>query len=211
MNSVIERDNEVRPSLAPTEFWDIIAYMYYLNYNSEPGRADRGKEVFSSKGCIQCHALEPPQAEGKPGKAVYEMGDFSSAVTLAVAVWNHGTSMVQRMSQQNMRWPEFDGREVADLVEFVRFRTGSSVSGGMVVPGDTKRGSALFNSKGCINCHRSGAKTSNTRSRPRRLRNGDQYELAGGKAVGPPIPGCRRPLHPAGCPIRGFRSKRWST
>ena len=161
MNAVIEHDQEVRPSLAPTDFRDIIAYLYYLNYNSEPGRVDRGEEVFSSKGCIQCHAMEPPQAKGKPGKAVYEMQNFSSPVTLAVAVWNHGTNMIQRMSQQNIRWPEFDGREVADLVEFIRFRTGSSLAGGMVVPGDTKRGSALFNSKGCINCHRSGAKTSN--------------------------------------------------
>jgi mono/diheme cytochrome c family protein len=161
MNAVLVRDNEARPSLTPTDFKDIIAYLYYLNYNSEPGKAENGQKVFSDKKCIQCHALDPLQVKDKRVRAVYEMQDFSSTVTLAVAVWNHGTNMIQRMADLNIRWPEFTGREVADLVEFIRYRAGVSVASEMVVPGDPGKGRALFGSKGCANCHQPGSAKSN--------------------------------------------------
>ena len=158
MNAVLESNNETRASLTATEFRDIIAYLYYLNYNSEPGKPENGEKVFSAKGCIQCHAIEPLQAKNKPGKAVYEMHNFSGPVTLAVAVWNHGTNMSQVMSQRHIRWPEFQAKDVADLVEFIRSRSGAPSDAEMIVPGDPARGQALFNRKSCAGCHKSDPK-----------------------------------------------------
>ncbi|HYK87537.1 MAG TPA: c-type cytochrome [Acidobacteriota bacterium] len=160
MNAVLERDNERRASLSAAEFRDIISYLYYLNYNSEPGQADSGEKIFSSRGCIQCHATEPLHAKGKPGKAVYEMQQFTGPVALAVAVWNHGGSMFARMSQMRIPWPQFQGKEVADLVAFLRSSNRAYCDTGMVVPGDSSRGQNLFRSKGCGSCHQSETNTS---------------------------------------------------
>ncbi len=160
MNAVIERDNEARSLLSAMQFRDIIAYLYYLNYNSEPGEAGLGEKIFRSRGCFQCHAADPLEAAGKPGRAVYEMSQFTGPVALAVAIWNHGNDMFTYMSQKRMPWPQFQGKEVADLVAFLRASTRTPTEMEMVVPGDPARGRTLFNSKGCGGCHKSGTSPS---------------------------------------------------
>jgi mono/diheme cytochrome c family protein len=160
MNAVLEREHETRATLTAQDFRDIIAYLYYLNYNTEPGNADNGEKIFSAKGCIQCHALEPLQAKDMPGRAIYEMQQFSGPVTLAVAVWNHGTNMFERMKQKNMHWPEFQGKEVADLVAFIRSRNRPVPDSAMTVPGEPARGQILFNTKACGGCHKPEAQGS---------------------------------------------------
>ncbi|MGD0309622.1 MAG: c-type cytochrome [Acidobacteriota bacterium] len=156
MNAVIERDNEARTLLSTTQFRDIIAYLYYLNYNSEPGEAGMGEKIFRSRDCIQCHATDPLQAAGKPGRAIYEMSQFTGPVALAVAVWNHGNGMFTYMSQKRIQWPQFQEKEVADLVAFLRASNRTPTEMEMVVPGDPTRGRTLFGSKGCGSCHKSG-------------------------------------------------------
>jgi mono/diheme cytochrome c family protein len=155
MNAVLERDSEARASLTATQFRDIISYLYYLNYNSEPGETDNGGKIFVSRGCIQCHATDPLQTKGKPGRAVYEMSQFTGPVALAVGVWNHGNDMFTYMAQKRIQWPQFQGKEVADLVTFLRASNRTPTEMEMIVPGDPSRGQTLFSSKGCAGCHKS--------------------------------------------------------
>jgi mono/diheme cytochrome c family protein len=154
MNAVIEHSNGSRQSLTATQFRDIIAYLYYLNYNLEPGEAGRGQKVFNSRGCVQCHATYPLQAAGKPGKALYEMSQFTGPVALAVAIWNHGGSMFKYMEEKRIPWPQFQEKEIADLVAFLRAGSRQRQPE-MVVPGEPSRGRELFSSKGCGGCHTS--------------------------------------------------------
>jgi cytochrome c2 len=154
MNLEMERDDQPRPLLSATEFRDIVSYLYYVNYNSEPGDAGVGRAVFASKGCGQCHATEPIHGKDKPGRAVYEMAQFQDAITLAVAVWNHGTSMSNALLENRMQWPEFQDKEVVHLVAYIRSRNAASATE-MSVPGDPQRGHALFAAKSCLGCHKS--------------------------------------------------------
>lgn len=157
MNAVIERDNEARQLLTATQFRDIIAYLHYLNYNTEPGEIRNGEKIFNSRGCIQCHASDPLQAAGRPGRALYEMSQFTGPVALAVAIWNHGDNMFSYMEQKRIPWPQFQGKEVADLVAFLRASNRTPMEMEMVVPGDPSSGKVLFSSKGCIECHTSSS------------------------------------------------------
>lgn len=156
MNVMLERDKVQRIALEPTEIKDIIAYLYYLNYYAEPGDSVLGGAIVREKGCTRCHAVEPLQAEGMPGRGVYEMSQFQGAIALAVAVWNHGTEMFQRMARQRIQWPEFKGKEVAHLVAYIRSLNAPTRSAGMELRGDPTRGRALFASKSCSHCHTTG-------------------------------------------------------
>lgn len=156
MNAMRMSEKQERNPLTAGEFRDIIAYLYYLNYCSETGDAALGQEVFLKKGCSQCHALEPLRSAKKSGRPVYEMGRFQAPVNLAVAVWNHGTSMIQSISKERMRWPEFQDREVADLVAFLRSRNAAPPETDMVLPGDPSRGQGLLRAKSCVFCHNPG-------------------------------------------------------
>jgi mono/diheme cytochrome c family protein len=154
MNAMLASERQERNTLTASEFRDIIAYLYYLNYNSETGEETLGQEVFFKKGCSQCHTVEPLQGSGKPGRPVYEMGQFQVPVNLAVAVWNHGTRMFQTITKEHMRWPEFQDKEVTGLVAFIRSRNAVPRESDLVLPGDPRRGQALFESKSCVSCHR---------------------------------------------------------
>src|SRR5512135_3421481 len=46
MNAVLERDHETPAALTAAHFRDIIAYLYYLNYNAEPAEAASGEKIF---------------------------------------------------------------------------------------------------------------------------------------------------------------------
>jgi len=158
MNAMLLSEKQQRNILTAGEFRDIIAYLYYLNYNSETGDATLGQGVFLKKGCSQCHAIEPLQGANKPGRPVYEMGHFQAPVNLAVAVWNHGTSMFQTISKERTLWPEFQDKKVAHLVAFIRSRNAVPRESDMVLPGDPARGQALLDAKSCASCHKLGVK-----------------------------------------------------
>jgi len=160
MNALLVRDKQPRNSLTAAEFRDIIAYLYYLNYNSESGDPASGEDVFLKKGCIKCHVTEPLEGakKQKPGRPVYEMVQFQTPVNLAVGVWNHGPGMFRTMSTESMRWPEFQDKEVTHLVAFIRSRNGAPRDSDMVPPGDPSRGQVLFAAKSCVSCHKYGIK-----------------------------------------------------
>jgi mono/diheme cytochrome c family protein len=160
MNAMLASEKQERIALTASEFRDIIAYLYYLNYSSENGEQSLGQEVFFKKGCSQCHAVEPLQGATKPGRPVYEMGQFQVPVNLAVAVWNHGTSMFQTITKEHLRWPEFQDKEVTNLVAFIRSKNAVARESDMVLPGDPGRGRVLFESKSCVTCHKPGAQAS---------------------------------------------------
>lgn len=153
MNAARTEDKIEATILTAGQFRDIVAYLYYLNYYSEPGDSKHGKDIFLAKGCIQCHALTPLQDQGKPGRPVYEMRGFRGATPLAVALWTHGPEMTGALKTQRAPWPEFRDQEVVDVVEFIRSHSSSTGSREMTIPGDPLRGRTVFSAKGCAGCH----------------------------------------------------------
>lgn len=106
------------PTLTGQEMADLVAFLYTLQYFAEPGNAARGREVFERKGCAACHGVSGRGGAGAPdltktlGKA--------SPIEIAAAMWNHGSAMAQEARARGVPWPNLDGRDLADLVEFLR-------------------------------------------------------------------------------------------
>jgi mono/diheme cytochrome c family protein len=65
---------------------------------------------------------------------------------------NHAGSMVGPISSTIGQWPQFSGNEMSDLIAYVSSSTPRPAINPHAIPGDPKRGWAVFQSR-CIQCH----------------------------------------------------------
>ena len=154
MRAAMEPEKEKTITLNPSEIRDIIAYLYFLNYYKEPGDEALGRNIFLDRSCRSCHAIDP-STEAKLAPAVYQMVNFHGPISLAVALWNHGESMLQRMAERRIPWPQFKAKEVADLVSYIRAGNDLVPLMQKQLPGNPARGRQLFTSRSCADCHES--------------------------------------------------------
>lgn len=117
-----------------------------------PGDARKGWQVFSDKGCIQCHVM------GDTGKAIIAQ-DLSKSTAahlssggLAAAMWNHAPEMWEKMSAKWITFKKFEHTEMADLFAFIYFIRY------LDPPGNPDKGRAVLKTKGCTECHSIGGK-----------------------------------------------------
>jgi mono/diheme cytochrome c family protein len=132
---------------------DLFASFYSARYFEVPGDAGRGKRLFADKSCTNCHGLTTsPNAAAKP---VSEWQQVADPVALVGAMWNHSPAMWSELSKKKIAWPSLNPQELSDLLNYLR-----NVSPAMrnakptfrITTGDN--GAKLFESKGCINCHK---------------------------------------------------------
>jgi cytochrome c551/c552 len=145
------------PKLNESELANLVAYLFSISYFDEPGDAVRGKAVFERSGCQKCHQVGG--AGAKIGPSLDKMKQYGSPLFLAQAMWNHGLGMSRSMERLGLKRPTFEGSEIADLLKYlhsVSHVTDESVS--YMIPGSPKNGEKLFQTKGCINCHKIGGK-----------------------------------------------------
>jgi mono/diheme cytochrome c family protein len=147
----IERVKMVRPNLTGQEFFEISAYLYFLKFFDEPGNPSQGRSLFNEKGCSACHPLSGKGKEGEPG--LDEFPQNITPVFLSRVIWNHGPNMIAQMVKLGMKWPEFHGTEMMDLLEFIKGNAKGPRETAFISPGNPKEGKRVFSSKGCIKCH----------------------------------------------------------
>ncbi|MEW6377232.1 MAG: c-type cytochrome [Thermodesulfobacteriota bacterium] len=151
MISGMERGKIIKPNLTGQEFTEISAYLYFLKFFDEPGNPTQGRSVFNEKGCGTCHPLIGKGKGGEPG-----LDGFSqniSPVFLSQVIWNHGPDMIARMVQLGIKWPEFKGTEMMDLLEYIKANARGAKEATFITPGNPREGKQVFASKGCIKCH----------------------------------------------------------
>jgi cytochrome c551/c552 len=139
-----------RPHFNKKEMSDLIYFIYYLRYLGEPGSVSNGTKLLTSKGCINCH-----QVSGRDGSAAPDFAklqQFASPVYMAQAMWNHGPSMMEKMEELKINYPEISGENIADITAYIRQSTLTSTEIRMS-PGNPSKGKLVFTKKGCINCH----------------------------------------------------------
>jgi len=111
-----------------------------------PGDADRGAEVFQTRGCVGCHSIH-----GKGGNGAPDLGGGAdrglSPYVLAGLLWNHAPTMWAAMEKSGVARPELSEQDAADLFVFL------FESRYFEQPGDPKRGRQLFAVKRCSECH----------------------------------------------------------
>jgi cytochrome c len=151
MISGMERMRMVKPTLNGREFSEISAYLYFLKFFDEPGNAILGRSVFNEKACGSCHPLTGKGKEGEPG--LDEFPQNISPVFLSQVIWNHGPDMIARMVQLGIKWPEFKGTEMMDLLEYIKANARGAKEAAFITPGNPKEGKRVFATKGCLKCH----------------------------------------------------------
>lgn len=82
--------------LSPGEMSTLVSYLWADQFFASSGVSARGRKVFRQKSCAGCH-------EG--GQAKRLAGSFS-AVRLTSALWSHGPTMLERLTQQSTSWPQ---------------------------------------------------------------------------------------------------------
>jgi cytochrome c551/c552 len=151
MNVGMERAKIIKPNLTGNEFTEISAYLYFLKFFDEPGDANRGRSIFSEKGCGACHPLSGKGKEGEPGLDQFPQN--ISPVFLTQSIWNHGPVMIAHMVKLGMKWPLFEGTEMMDLMEYIKMNARGAKETAFITPGNPREGKQVFATKGCIKCH----------------------------------------------------------
>lgn len=142
------------PQLSQVEIANLYAYFHSLRYFDPTGDTARGKTVFDSKKCSQCHAM----TSGGEGIAppISQLLTSSDPVLWVQRMWNHAGEMAAIMEQQGIAWPRFTLQEMADLLTF--FESTPQLGGfddltvGLY-QGDWSIGQDLFVGHSCSQCH----------------------------------------------------------
>ncbi|MEO8128508.1 MAG: c-type cytochrome [Bryobacteraceae bacterium] len=101
-------------SLGPGEMRAIVIYLWNQQLLGTNGNAGRGKKVFSAKNCAACHndpTSGAPSLAGKKGSV--------SAVSMVSTLWRHGPAMLEKMQSKGLRWRQFEGEEMPDLIAYL--------------------------------------------------------------------------------------------
>jgi mono/diheme cytochrome c family protein len=148
-----------RPRLDGTDVANLVAFIRGSGrapasldeISSQVGSPRGGKTLFSSKGCVKCHAID-----GKGGSVAPDLGvprPVRHVSEMVGALWNHGPAMWAKMEALGTSFPKLSGPEMSDLLSYLYFIQY------MDVRGDATRGAKLFREKSCADCHvRSGGR-----------------------------------------------------
>jgi len=105
------------------EMSDLIAYLYFLQYEDEPGDPLRGKQLFqeNEKGCHKCHPIRGAGGDKEIAPDLVTEKNLDTPVDIVRAMWNHGTEMEEKMKEKGVTWPKMKEGEMKDLIEFIWF------------------------------------------------------------------------------------------
>lgn len=152
---MFERAEEIGmdiPQFTHKEMAELIAYLYYLRYLGQPGNEFRGKKILEKKHCFKCHKIGGKG--GNIGPNLSRLKQYVSPLYIAQTMWNHGPKMEKLLKRMNIKFAEFENNEIVDLTAAIKSFTSPTLSRSeYMLPGDPKRGKALFNAKGCSRCH----------------------------------------------------------
>lgn len=150
-----QRELGIQPLLSPFEAADLFAYLFSLSYANAPGDPDRGRAVFESKSCAQCHDTEV--AKRRSGPPISMWREVDDPLSWAERMWNHSRTVYNELSGSAIPWPQFSTQDMVDLLTYLRT---SSVSRSPAVfrSGDPEQGRVTFENA-CESCHSFGSRT----------------------------------------------------
>lgn len=151
MWSAMERAGVAKPQLTTEQAADLFAYFYAVRYFEQPGDAGRGKRVFRSKRCNECHGLAEPLATGI--KPVAQWKSLTDPILLAQEMWNHSAQMKEAFAKRNIPWPRLTGQELTDLLVYLRNLPETRGREMEFAPASSETGAMLFKLKNCAGCH----------------------------------------------------------
>jgi len=152
MESVMEEKNVVWPIFRDREMLDLLAFLQRSSSGTRqeagllPAAPSEGKSLFIEKGCSSCHAVGGEGARSGPDLG--PRGETTpSIVEFAGLMWNHSPQMWTQMEKEGISRPQFEEREMADLIAYLY------LVGYLEPVGRVDIGTEVFHKKHCSNCH----------------------------------------------------------
>lgn len=122
-----------------------VALAFRVTSHAEaPPDAERGRALFLAKQCDRCHIAGGGAGFG-PG--LEDLRRPQGSLELVGRLWNHVPAMWATVTQQGLRWPEFDAAEMADLMAYLRADAARDARP------DPAKGQVVLIRKGCLKCH----------------------------------------------------------
>lgn len=147
------------PKFSGREMGDLLAYLQTGHGGGtdervyfEPGSPRRGRELFASKRCIDCHSVDRQGGKGGPDLGTRGRDFVGSVSETAGLMWNHSQRMTQEFARRGLPRVTFSGQEMADILAYLYFVNYANVRGNL------DRGGLLFVGK-CSPCHSLGGGT----------------------------------------------------
>lgn len=100
------------------EMQRLLGYLWAGQFFESAGNASRGAAVFDAKRCTLCHLT------GVSGAPKFPAPDRTfSGASMVSALWHHGPRMLAEMNNTGVRWPRFDGTQMADVIAYLNSQT----------------------------------------------------------------------------------------
>ena len=141
------------PKFYAKEMIDLLEYIKTNAKGAEepaffkPGNPREGKQVFASKGCIQCHSIRGEGAKGGIDLGAMAETYYTSLTEIASSMWNKGPTLLVKIAQTQCGIPKFTSAEMTDLLAYLYFLHF------MDTPGNRTNGEKIFSALRCSQCH----------------------------------------------------------
>jgi len=113
MKELMSEKQIVLPTFKGAEMADLIAYLYFLDFQDEPGNKLKGKTVFKDKGCDICHG-----SADDVGPNLTKGFKLKSPVQMITKMWNHSAGMEDQILTFNKNWPKLTSEDIRNLYAF---------------------------------------------------------------------------------------------
>jgi mono/diheme cytochrome c family protein len=104
------------PKITQQQAADLVAYIAGKVRVDPPGDAARGKKVYESKLCADCH----DQYSGAPDFT--QRTGPASPYWMVSGLWDHGRGMLSRMAAKQVAWQQLTAQEVGDILAYLNAR-----------------------------------------------------------------------------------------
>jgi mono/diheme cytochrome c family protein len=149
MTKALRDQQKARPEFTEAEMASVLSFLYYVGSFEKPGEPEVGERLFRGT-CSKCHTIEG--VGGTVGPKLDDYSRYASLQFFTAGLWNKGAKMTAEMSKQGIERPVYDGRQIANVVAYLRTQR-TSIDRQYSRPGNPREGEALFESKRCAECH----------------------------------------------------------
>ena len=104
MWTTLKNKGKSGPQLSTSDFSDIVAYLFFVNFDRTSGNVEDGAQLFETRTCSNCH--EPSDVSG-------------DNLELLSRFWNSVPDMLDEAQKEGIEWPVFAEGDVSSLVEYL--------------------------------------------------------------------------------------------
>lgn len=113
-----EHDFEAIQALPPEEMQQVLHAMRDIGLAVPPMHAQRGRELFVSKGCVVCHQVNGVGGQIGPSFDAGEMPSTMHAFEFAARMWRGAGAMIEMQKEMLGGQIDLTGQELLDLIAF---------------------------------------------------------------------------------------------